>query len=170
MAVKDILKLGDPRLYAQSEPVSEAEWKTINGIVEDLHDTMLDFRNRYHAGRAIAAPQIGVMKRLIYLNMGKPEILVNPVLTFPEEETMEVWDDCMSFPELLVKVNRFKRCILQYQDAEGKQQMRHFEGDMAELIQHEYDHLDGILAVDRAIDSHAFALKQAVNTVPKQQG
>ncbi|CUH95274.1 hypothetical protein P22_1344 [Propionispora sp. 2/2-37] len=161
MAVKDILKLGDPRLYSKSEAVLKAEWKTINGIVEDLHDTMMDFRNKYHAGRAIAAPQIGVMKRMIYMNVDQPEILINPVLTFPDEETMEIWDDCMSFPDLLVKVNRFTRCVLQYVDKDGNLQVKHLEGDLAELIQHEYDHLEGILAVDRAIDSHSFALKSA---------
>ena len=102
------------------------------------------------------------MKRIIYLNMGKPEILINPKLTFPDDEIMEIWDDCMSFPDLLVKVKRFKRCIIQYEDSEGKQQVMQLDGDPSELVQHEYDHLDGILAVDHAIDNRSFALKSAM--------
>lgn len=162
MTVKKILELGDPRLYDQSETVLKSELKTIKIIIEDLHDTMMDFRNRHNIGRAIAAPQIGVRKRIIYLNTGKPEILINPKLTFPDDQIMEIWDDCMSFPNLLVKVKRFKRCIIQYEDMEGKQQVMQLEGDLSELIQHEYDHLDGVLAVDRAIDNRSFALKSAI--------
>jgi peptide deformylase len=156
------LELGDPRLYDQSETVLKSELKTIKIIIEDLHDTMMDFRNRHNIGRAIAAPQIGVMKRIIYLNTGKPEILINPKLTFPDDQIMEIWDDCMSFPNLLVKVKRFKRCIIQYEDMEGQQKIMQLEGDLSELIQHEYDHLDGVLAVDRAIDNRSFALKSAI--------
>jgi len=159
MAVKKILKLGDQNLYTKAKIVSKMEWAMLKHIIEDLHDTMMDFRNKYHVGRAIAAPQIGVMKRIIYLNIGKPEVLINPILTFPDDEMMEIWDDCMSFPNLLVKVKRFKRCILQYEDIEEKQQVMQLEGDLSELIQHEYDHLNGILAVDRAIDNRSFALK-----------
>lgn len=162
MAIKKILELGDQRLYAKSEAVSTREWKMIKDIIADLHDTMMDFRNKYHAGRAIAAPQIGVMKRIIYLNTEKPEALINPKLTFPDDEMMEIWDDCMSFPNLLVRVKRFKRCEIQYEDMEGRRQVMHLEGDLAELIQHEYDHLDGILAIDRSIDKRSFALKSAV--------
>lgn len=162
MAIKKVLELGDERLYAKSEAVSTREWKMIKNIIADLHDTMMDFRNKYHAGRAIAAPQIGVMKRIIYLNTEKPEALINPKLTFPDDEMMEIWDDCMSFPNLLVRVKRFKRCEIQYEDMEGRRQVMHLEGDLAELIQHEYDHLDGILAIDRAIDKRSFALKSAV--------
>lgn len=168
MAIKKILELGEQRLYDKSENVSEFEWETIKAILEDLHDTMMDFRNRYNMGRAIAAPQIGVMKRIIYLNTGKAEALINPKIIFPDEETMEIWDDCMSFPNLLVKVRRFKRCVLQYQDIEGKQQVMHLEGDLSELVQHEYDHLDGILAIDRAINNRSFALKSAVNQVSEK--
>ena len=170
MAVKRILELGEQRLYAKSEAVSKSELETIKIIIEDLHDTMMDFRNRYNIGRAIAAPQIGVMKRIIYLNMGKPKILINPKLTFPDDEIMEIWDDCMSFPNLLVKVKRFKRCIIQYEDMEGKQQVMQLEGDLSELVQHEYDHLDGVLAVDHAIDNRSFALKSAMNPLPKKIG
>ena len=162
MAVKKILQLGEQRLYTKSEDVLKLEWETIKGIVDDLHDTLMDFRNNYNIGRAIAAPQIGVMKRIIYMNTGKSEVLINPKLIFPDAETMEIWDDCMSFPNLLVKVKRFKRCTVQYEDMQERQQVMQLEGDLSELVQHEYDHLDGILAIDRAIDKRSFALKSTV--------
>jgi len=65
-------------------------------------------------------------------------------------------DDCMSFPGFLVKVERFKRCIVTYYDMQWRKQELHLEGDLAELIQHEYDHLDGITATMRAIDEKSF--------------
>jgi len=73
------------------------------------------------------------------------------------DEMMEVWDDCMSFPELLVKVKRNKRCKIHYKDLDWKNNV--LEGDLSELLQHEYDHLDGILAVQRAIDNKSFKIK-----------
>ncbi len=160
MAVKEILKLGNPCLYDTSKPVLLKEWSMLEEVMKDLHDTLMDFRHTYKAGRAVAAPQIGVMKRLIYLNIGEPKLLINPSLCFPDTETIELWDDCMSFPNLLVKVQRFKRCQIEYTDFFGKQQSSLLEGDLAELIQHEYDHLDGILATDRAIDKRSLKLKQ----------
>ncbi len=72
---------------------------------------------------------------------------------------MNVWDDCMSFPGLLVKVKRHQICTIEYFDKAGRKQQMRLEGDLSELLQHEYDHLDGILAVSRAIDPHSFALR-----------
>jgi peptide deformylase len=82
--------------------------------------------------------------------------MFNPELSFYDAETFELWDDCMSFPMLLVKVRRFKSVLLSFFDENGEQQTRDLKGDMAELIQHEYDHLDGILAIQRAVDSKSF--------------
>ena len=81
MAVKDILLLGDPRLYQKSEPVLKNE---INGLfpqIELLFETVIDFRNQYGCGRAIAVPQIGLMKRVICLNTDKPVAMLNPELS-----------------------------------------------------------------------------------------
>lgn len=165
MAVKTILLLGNPQLYQKSEAVLPAEWSILKTVVADLHDTLMDFREKYHIGRAIAAPQIGVMKRIIYMNTGKPVIFINPELLFSGEETIDIWDDCMSFPNLMVRVRRSKQCTVQYQDRQGKPQIMHLEGDLSELLQHEQDHLDGILAVDRAISKRSFALKTAINQI-----
>ena len=104
--IKEILFLGNPALYEISEVVREEELPEMEALERDLHDTMMEFRRIYQAGRAIAAPQIGVKKRVLYMNVGEPVLLINPVLEFPDGEMMEVMDDCMSFPGLLVKVDR----------------------------------------------------------------
>ena len=157
---KEILLLGNEELYQISEPLKKDEIENIKFIVQNLHDTLLDFREKYHAGRAIAAPQIGVKKRLLYMFIDKPVIFINPVLEFPDDEMMEVLDDCMSFPNLLVKVMRHKRCRIKYLDMNWEEQVMSLEGDLAELLQHEYDHLDGILATMRAIDNKSFVIKK----------
>ena len=86
-------------------------------------------------------------------------IFLNPVLEPIGEAQMEVMDDCMSFPDLIVKVKRYQKCRITYRNLEWKEQVRIFEGDLSELIQHEYDHLDGILATMRAIDKKSFFCK-----------
>lgn len=156
---REILLLGNEELYQISEPVKPDEIETLKSVVQDLHDTLMDFREKYHAGRAIAAPQIGVKKRLLYMFIDKPVVFINPVLEFPDNEMMEVLDDCMSFPNLLVKVMRHKRCRIKYLDMDWKEQVMSLEGDFSELLQHEFDHLDGILATMRAIDNKSFVIK-----------
>jgi peptide deformylase len=159
MAVREILKLGDPRLYEKSDEVKQEELEDIKRVIDDLHDTMIDFRDKHNFGRAIAAPQIGVFKRIIYMHIGVPVVLINPQLVDMSDEMIEVWDNCMSFPNLLVKVRRHKKGKVIYRDPEWKECDLMLGGDLSELIQHEYDHLDGILATQRAIDSKSFALK-----------
>ncbi|MHB0875115.1 MAG: peptide deformylase [Anaerolineae bacterium] len=156
-----MLLLGNPVLYQPSAAVTAAEAGDLAGVVADLHDTLMAFRVRYGVGRAIAAPQIGVAKRLIYVNVGEPMPLFNPVVCDPSDEMMAVWDDCMCFPDLLVQVNRHRRCRVEYRDSEWRLRSWPLEGDLAELLQHEIDHLDGILAVERAIDGRSFALRAA---------
>jgi len=159
MAVKEVLLLGNPQLYEVSTTVLREEIDDIRNIVTDLHDTLLDFRKQYGAGRAIAAPQIGVMKRLLYMHIDKPTVFINPMLDMMSKEIIELWDDCLCFPDLLVRVKRHKSCRISYQDEEWEEKEMWLEGDLSELLQHEFDHLDGMLAVSRAIDGQSFALK-----------
>lgn len=156
--IKPILLLGNPELYTISEAVLPNEVEGLAEAIGDLHDTLMAFRQTYGAGRAIAAPQIGIKKRFIYMHVDHPIVLFNPELHFPDEETMVVWDDCMSFPKLLVAVDRYKRVEVHYRDAQWALKTLFLEGDLAELIQHEYDHLDGILATMRAKDSQSFRM------------
>lgn len=160
MAVKDILLLGDPRLYEVSEPVLKDEIEYLKPQINLMWDTILDVRNTYGFGRAIAAPQIGLPKRIIALYIDKPEVMINPVLSDLSDELIELWDDCMSFPNLLVKVNRHKSLGISYRDLSWEVHTLQMHNDMSELIQHEYDHLDGILATQRAIDKNSFRWKK----------
>ncbi len=159
MTVREILLLGNPQLYEISDPVEKNELPGLRAVIDDLHDTLMDFRVRHGAGRAIAAPQIGVMKRMIYLFIEEPTFFVNPSIDRKSMEMMEVWDDCMSFPDLLAKVNRHRSCRISYLDGDWNSRRKSLEGDLSELLQHEYDHLDGILAVSRALDDRSLALK-----------
>ncbi len=119
----------------------------------------MQFRAAHGWGRAIAAPQIGVLKRIVYLHIDKPWLLINPVMTDLSKEQMELWDDCMSFPDLLVRVKRHASFTLHYRDENWTEQALHIDGVLSELLQHEIDHLDGMLAVARAIGGASFALQ-----------
>jgi peptide deformylase len=159
MAVNDILLLGNPLLYEKSVPVNRNEINQLLPQINLMFDTVLDFRAKYGAGRAIAAPQIGLLKRIICLNTDKRVAMINPELINLSQEMFEIWDDCMSFPNLLVKVKRHKKLTVLFYDINWNKQKWQLEDDMAELIQHEYDHLDGILATQRAIDNTSFRWK-----------
>ena len=158
--VRELLKLGNPRLYEVSSPVTEEDLPHLREWVTDLHDTLMEYRRTYGAGRAVAAPQIGVQKRLLYMFMDKAYVLINPVMEFPDDETYELLDDCMSFPGLIVKVRRHRRAVIKYLDIHMQPQTMELEGDFSELLQHEYDHLDGILATMRAVDEKSFFMEQ----------
>jgi len=159
MTVRQVLQLGNLQLYDVSAPLEMKDLDGLGAVVEDLHDTLMDFRSRYGAGRAIAAPQIGFMRRLIYMHVDRPVIMINPVIDQKSREMMEVWDDCMCFPELLVKVQRHRRCRIAFRGPAWQEQSLLLEDDLSELLQHECDHLDGVLATDRALDRHAFAMR-----------
>ena len=159
MAVREILLLGNPKLYKICEPVRKEELESVRKVVQDLHDTMRDFRARWNAGRAIAAPQIGAMNRVVYMEIDEPVVFINPVFDELSDEMMTLWDDCMSFPELLVKVQRHQRCRIRFRDLNWEEQSWELEDDLSELLQHEVDHLDGILAVNRAMNDRAIALR-----------
>ncbi len=171
MAVKRILLLGDEDLYKVSEEVKYEEIKDVKYIVEDLNDTLMNFREKYGYGRAIAAPQIEYFKRIIHMDFnGRQTTFINPKLEFLDDEIIEIWDDCMCFPNLFVKVKRYNKCKIHYKDLDWKDCVMEAEGDLAELIQHEYDHLDGILAVSKAIDDHSFKIKPNETKSPKKIG
>lgn len=157
--VREILKLGNLKLYETSQEITKEDADLIKGWITDLHDTLMEYRKIYGAGRAVAAPQIGVQKRLLYMFMDKAYVFINPVMTFPDDEKYELMDDCMSFPGLIVRVTRYKRADISYLDENLKPQKMHLEGDFSELLQHEYDHLDGILATMRAVDNKSFYME-----------
>lgn len=154
--IEKILLLGDPKLYKVSTPVTQDELSQYDEDVEQLHELILAIRERYGFGRGIAAPQIGLMKRIVCLNLDKKYTLYNPALTELSDEEFTMWDDCMSFPNLHVKVSRHQSCKLTFRDENWKEQTWNLTDKLSELLQHEVDHLDGILATMRAVDGQSF--------------
>ena len=154
--LQDLLLLGDPRLYEVCEPILQSELPLVKDWVANLDNVMKEVRAKHNFGRAIAAPQLGIMKRLIYMNIDKPVVFINPELTDLSEDLFELWDDCMSFPNLLVKVKRHQSLTIKYLDESWQPQEWKMENDLSELLQHEYDHLDGILCTMRAVDGKSF--------------
>ena len=153
MAVRTILLLGNPILRESCSPIRTFDEERLRPLTEDLRDTLDDFRSRRGFGRGIAAPQIGVSRRVIFIDAGEPIAMMNPVIVRRSRKRILLWDDCFSFPDLLVKVKRHLMIDVRYRDLHGRAKTLRAEGGMSELLQHEIDHLDGVLALDRAIDS-----------------
>ncbi|MBL7978073.1 MAG: peptide deformylase [Bacteroidetes Order II. Incertae sedis bacterium] len=156
MSTLQVLLLGDPRLYEKCTPIIGSDWLDVPNMVAQLDAVLKAFKAQYGVFRGIAAPQLGIMKRIIYVNIDHPIVIINPELSELSEEMFELWDDCMCFPNLLVRVKRHNRCTLHFQNEHQEAQMWQIEGALSELIQHEYDHLEGILAIQRAIEPTAY--------------
>lgn len=156
MKLEDILLLGDPRLHKVSEEVEPDELDQVRTWAKDLDGIILKFRAKYGAGRAVAAPQLGIMKRLVALHIDEPVAMINPTLTDLSDDTFELWDDCMCFPNLLVRLRRHRTCTLHFRDLDWNVHEWRLEDDLSELLQHEVDHLDGILATQRATNRLSF--------------
>jgi peptide deformylase len=159
MAIRRILQLGDPVLREISAPVAnpgEAE-----AALRDLRDTLHEFQRTHGFGRGISAIQIGIPQRVIYMEFeGQPWRLVNPEFEWLSPETFRMWDDCFSFPDLMVLLDRSVRVRVRFVNEAGAVQTIEAEGAFSELIQHEMDHLDGILAVDRAVDRNSLCTRE----------
>lgn len=164
MPVCDILLLGNPKLWQPSAPVIDVHARATQETIRDLAATLANFRTTNGFGRAIAAPQIGVQQRIIYTSLRGGLALINPVITQATAEKFELWDDCFSLPNLLVRVQRQVEITVQYTDSEGSAQTLTARHDLSELLQHEIDHLDGILATDRAIDGRSLAMRAEIKS------
>jgi peptide deformylase len=159
MPARRILQLGDPLLRAVSSPVSDSFG--VKPIFRDLRATLREFRRAHGFGRGISAVQIGEPKRLLYIEFGDAAYcLVNPEFEFQSESTFVVWDDCFSFPNLMVRLERSDRVRVAYTGVDGERRAVEAAGPLSELLQHEMDHLDGILAVDRALDRESLATRE----------
>ena len=134
-----ILKLGDARLRYICAPVTDLADPQFLNESRDLKAALEEFRQRHGFGRGIAAPQLGIAKRFIALNLGAATFtMINPIITWRSAETFSMWDDCM---------------CLQFIDEQGMTQTwEQIARPVAELLQHEIDHLDGVLATDLAED------------------
>ena len=159
MSARRILQLGDPLLRAVSAPVATPA--DARGVFQDLRDTLHEFHRTHGFGRGISAVQIGEPKRLIYIELeGRAYCLRNPEYEWQSGEKFQFWDDCFSFPDLLVRVERSVAVRIRYWNDAGEVERVEAQGAGSELLQHEIDHLDGILAVDRAIDRESLCTRE----------
>jgi peptide deformylase len=160
---EDILQLGHPALREPSEPVGDVGDPAFREQAQLLLETLAAFRQQFGFGRAIAAPQVGVGRRFIAVDLGEqPFLMIDPRVTWRSEDTFTMWDDCMSFPGLLVRLPRHRSISVSYTDqGASARSWERLEPSEAELMQHELDHLDGILAVDRAEDVRDIITREA---------
>ncbi len=170
MTIRRIRLLGDPILRTKCEPITKPRSTAARVILDDMRETLCDWQSRFGSGRAIAAPQIGAPVRMVYVEMDRPWALINPEIIDVGNEDFSVWDDCFSFPNLLVRVSRAARIRVRYQDQKGEWVEADLEGDRAELLQHEIDHLDGVLAVDRPHGLDPFCLREEWHRLYETQG
>ena len=167
MAIREILEVPDPRLKTVSEPVTEFG-DELNELVSDMFETM------YAApGIGLAAIQVGVPKRVLVIDLQpededaepepcnhdghehvhyptkkEPRVFINPEILDPAEDLASYQEGCLSVPDIFADVDRPATCRVRYQDLEGETHEEDMEGLMATCIQHEMDHLEGILFID----------------------
>lgn len=162
MTVREILKMGDPRLLRQADPVERFGTPELQALIEDMFDTM-------HAanGAGLAAPQIGVNLQVVIFGFERnnrypdapavPEtVLINPILKPLSNDIEEGWEGCLSVPGLRGVVPRWSRLHYEGADQHGKPISRDVDGFHARVVQHEYDHLAGILYPMRIKDFSRF--------------
>jgi len=164
MAIRTVLQLGDPGLREVCKRVENPTAREIRALVEDLADTLAYWRQTTGYGRGIAAPQIGSNLRVIFLRLPgeDPWPIVNTEITERSTEKIVVWDACLSFLSIFMQVERHREITLRYQDLNGEwnETRAGEERNLSELLQHEIDHLDGILAVDRITDIRTMCTRE----------
>jgi len=163
-----ILPLGDPRLRIVCEQVKDVGDRTFQAENQRLKAALNAFRSEWGFGRGIAAPQIGIPKRFVSINLGEgTHTLINPGIKWRSPETFTLWDDCMCFPDLLVRVRRNLSVSISYLDELGEPKAwEHLGQAESELLQHELDHLDGVLATDLALDARSIIYRTAFEADP----
>ena len=154
MPKKRIRLIGDPILRQISAPVA-LDTEEIQDLVQDLTDTLTAFQGEHKIGRAIAAPQIGCLKRLVVVKTPELELaMVNPVITHKSPETFDAWDSCFSAGvKFFGKTRRHQAITVTWFRPDGTAREQRFENDLSELLQHEIDHLDGILFTDHILEN-----------------
>ena len=154
MSKKKILMIGNDILRKKSEDIDFIE-DNIEQYIRDLKDTLCNVQNEKKIGRAIAGPQIGYLKRIIYMETEEKKIvMINPQIIKKSQETFEVWDSCFSADVAFFgKTVRHKAITVAYINESQEAINEEFTDDFSELFQHEIDHLEGILFIDHIIDN-----------------
>jgi peptide deformylase len=168
MAVRRVLKMGDPLLYRRADPVVAFDTPDLNALITDMFDTMAAMN-----GAGLAAPQIGVSQRVVIFGIeANPRyphaepvpmtVLINPVLEPLGEEMEEGWEGCLSVPGMRGLVNRFRQLRYTGFDPMGNRIDRTVSDFHARVVQHECDHLDGILYPMRLKDIRLLGYEDAL--------
>jgi len=143
-------------LREKCKSVEDPSSPHIQELTSDLAATLAHWRAKTGYGRGIAAPQIGVLQRVIFLRLPgeEPWAMINPEIVRRSGETIVVWDACLSFLSIFMQVERHREITVRYQDLAGNtlEVEAGEDRNLSELLQHEIDHLDGVLAIDRVID------------------
>lgn len=153
MAILPILETPDPRLRVISTPVEKVD-DTLRALIDDMFDTMYDA-----PGIGLAAIQVGVPKRVLVIDLQEPEeeggppirmplVFINPELRDPSEEMSVYSEGCLSVPDQYADVERPAEITARWLDRDGKQHEQRLDGLLATCLQHEMDHLEGILFID----------------------
>ncbi|MEO1488226.1 MAG: peptide deformylase [Pseudomonadota bacterium] len=166
MAIREIIEVPDPLLKTVSTPVEPHEFNDeLKTLVEDMFETMYDA-----PGIGLAAIQVGVPKRVLVIDLqetdedaepikdedgterqpvkNNPRVFINPEISDPAEELSTYQEGCLSLPEIFAEVDRPITCTVRYQDLDGNTHEEHLDGLMATCMQHEMDHLEGIVFID----------------------
>jgi peptide deformylase len=164
MPIRPVLQLGDPLLRQKAVLVQNLAAREVRDLVQDLADTLAHWRSATGYGRGIAAPQLGVLQRVIFLQLpgAEPWPLINPEIIERSQEKIIVWDACLSFLSIFMQVERHRKVTIRYQNLNGET-LEFQAGDdrsFSELLQHEIDHLDGILAIDRVVDTKTICTRE----------
>ncbi len=168
MAVRRVLKMGDPLLLRVAEPVRWFDTPELNALIKDMLDTMAALN-----GAGLAAPQIGVSERVVIFGVDRnpryPDaepvpmtVLINPEIEILTDEMDDGWEGCLSVPGLRGLVPRYTRLRYRGVDQHGKRFEREAHGFHARVVQHECDHLDGVLYPMRLKDIRSFGYEDAL--------
>ena len=168
MAIKEILKMGDPRLLEKSEPLKDLNAVDLDQLIQDMIDTM-----EANDGAGLAAPQIGINIQLVIFGFKKNDrypdaeevpftVLINPLITPIGDEMEDGWEGCLSVPGLRGVVPRYKKILYQGLDQHEKKIEREVDGFHARVVQHECDHLLGILYPMRIQDFQKFGYHEVL--------
>lgn len=167
MAVRKVLRMGHPLLLESSHEITKFSTNQLHDLIRDLYDTM-----RAEDGAGIAAPQIGVLRRVVIFGVSEnnprypgrgevPEtVLINPEITPLGDETEDGWEGCLSVPGMRGLVSRYTKIRYRGYDENGGKIDREVDGFHARVVQHECDHLDGILYPMRVKDMREFGFKE----------
>jgi len=166
--IRDVLRMGDPRLWEKSRPVENFDTPELAELLEDMRDTMAHLN-----GAGLAAPQIGVLLRVVifgvHANPRYPDVeevpdtvLINPVITPLANDMEEGWEGCLSVPGMRGWVPRYTKLKYSGYDEKGKRFVREVSGFHARVVQHECDHLDGVLYPMRIRDFTKFGFNDAL--------